>query len=169
MTDDLSGDVQQEATQAAKSATIDPRGPRFGAGITTLVLAGALLAIPSDDSSSVTLAAVLLGFQALVFGAATFVGMRAQLYGLIYRALVAPRLAPPTEREDPAPPRFAQLVGFIFVVVGLIGLAVGSLGLAQIATGLALAASFLNAVFGFCLGCEIYLLLRRLRGGAAAA
>ena len=53
-------------------------------------------------------------------------------------------------------------------MIALIGLAFGSLVVAQIATGLALAASFLNAVFGFCLGCEIYLLLRRLRGGAAA-
>lgn len=168
MAEDVSGDIRQSATPSTKPKMIDPRGPRFGAAITTLVLAGALLALPSDGSSSVTLAAVVLGFQALVFGAAAFAGMSAQLYGRIYRALVAPRLAPPSEMEDPAPPRFAQLVGFIFVVVALIGLAFGSVVVAQIATGLALAASFLNAVFGFCLGCEIYLLLRRLRGGVAA-
>ena len=80
---------------------------------------------------------------------------------------MAPRLGPPSDLEDPRPPRFAQLVGLIFVVVALVGLGVGSVVVAQIATAMALAASFLNAVFSFCLGCEMYVLLRRLRGGSA--
>jgi Domain of unknown function (DUF4395) len=34
-----------------------------------------------------------------------------------------------------------------------------------VAAALALIAALLNAVFGLCLGCELYLLLVRLRGG----
>jgi zinc transporter ZupT len=64
--------------------------------------------------------------------------------------------------EDAAPPRFAQGVGLVFTVVALVGYLSGATLLGAIATGFALAAAFLNAVFGFCLGCEVYLLARRL-------
>lgn len=51
----------------------------------------------------------------------------------------------------------------MFVVVALVGLAIGVPVVAQIATAFALAAAFLNAAFNFCLGCEIYLLVQRIR------
>ena len=72
-----------------------------------------------------------------------------------------PRLAPPAELEDPAPPRFAQAVGLGFALVALAGYLVGAPLLGALATGAALAAAFLNAAFGFCLGCELYLLILR--------
>ena len=80
--------------------------------------------------------------------------------------LVRPRLGAPRELEDPRPPRFAQAVGLGFAVVGPVGFAAGLTALALVATGLALAAALLNAVFGFCLGCEIYLLLQRATASA---
>jgi hypothetical protein len=131
---------------------IDPRGPRFGAAVTTAVLAVVL----------VTQNPWLLAAQAIVFalGAAD-----ASPYGLVFRRFVRPRLAPPAETEDAAPPRFAQAVGLGFAVVGLIGFAVGITALALGATAAALLAAFLNAAFGFCLGCETYLLIRRLQPG----
>ena len=61
----------------------------------------------------------------------------------------------------------AQAVGLGFAVVGLIGYLSGATLLGVVATAFALAAAFLNAAFGFCLGCEIYLLLRRLRRSPA--
>ena len=76
--------------------------------------------------------------------------------------MVRPRLAAPAHLEDPQPPRFAQAVGLVFAVVGLVGYLSGATLVGAIATGFALAAALLNAVFGFCLGCEIYLLIRRI-------
>jgi zinc transporter ZupT len=74
---------------------------------------------------------------------------------------VAPRLGLVCEREPGAPPRFAQLVGLLFAVVGATGYLLGAPVLGAVATGLALVAALLNAATGFCLGCELYLIVRR--------
>ena len=134
---------------------IDPRGPRFGALITTVVLAVVLI----------TGSGWLLAAQALVFAAATVFGLRYAPYGLAYRRLVRPRLGPPAELEPEAPPRFAQAVGLIFAVAGVAGYAAGVTWLGMAATAAAMVAAFLNGAFGFCLGCEMYLLIRRVWPG----
>ena len=136
---------------------IDPRGPRFVASLTAVLLAVALLASPP-----ITIA--LLAAQAVVFAIGAFRGIQNTPYSWLFRAFVRPRLAPPHELEDPAPPRFAQTVGLAFSVVALAGYLSGLPLLGAIATGAALAAAFLNAAFGFCLGCELYLLIKRVRG-----
>lgn len=137
---------------------IDPRGPRFGALITSVVLAVVL----------VTGSAWLLAAQALIFATGSAFGLRYAPYGWVYRRLVRPRLGPPAVLEPEAPPRFAQTVGLAFAAVGVAGYAAGLTWLGAAATAVALAAALLNAVFGFCLGCEVYLLIRRVRPGAAA-
>src|SRR3954454_8144910 len=81
---------------------VDPRGLRFGAVVTTLVLAVGL----------VTASAWVLLAQTLVFAVGAAAGLRRAPYGLLFRALVRPRLGPPRELEAEAPPRFAQAVGF---------------------------------------------------------
>lgn len=130
---------------------VDPRGPRFAAWVTTIVLAVVLI----------TAWWPLLAAQAVVFAIGGFIGLRYAPYSLLYRYLVAPRLRPTDEREEAAPLRFAQGVGFAFAVVGVLGYATGVVWLGIVATAFALAAAFLNAAFGFCLGCEVYLLFRR--------
>lgn len=130
---------------------VDPRGPRLAAWITTVVLAVVLA----------TQWWPLLAAQAVVFAIGAFAGFGYAPYSLLYKYLVAPRLRPPGEREDAAPLRFAQGVGFAFALVGTIGFAAGGTVLGMVATAFALAAAFLNAAFGFCIGCETYLLLRR--------
>ena len=147
----------------APSGVVDARGPRFGAVITTVVLAVILLTIPS------TLSLVLLVVQTVAFALGSLVGLHAQPYGVLFRNLVRPRLSAPTQFEAPEPPRFAQTVGLGFAVVGLIGLLTGATALAYVAVGFALGAAFLNAAFDFCLGCEMYLLGKRLFAGRAAA
>lgn len=127
---------------------VDPRGPRFAAALTTLVLALVL----------VTGSPWLLLAQAVVF--ALGVADRSP-YALVFRHAIRPRLAPPTEVEDVRPLRFAQAVGLSFAAVGLLGFAAGSELVAVVATASALAAAFLNAAFDICLGCELYLLVRR--------
>lgn len=132
---------------------IDPRGPRFGAWVTTVVLSAVLL----------TGSGWLLAGQAAVFAAGALAGLRFAPYGLLYRYLVRPLLGPPSELEDEAPPRFAQGVGLAFALAGIAGYLTGVAPVAVLATAAALAAAFLNAAFGLCLGCEMYLILLRLR------
>jgi Domain of unknown function (DUF4395) len=132
---------------------IDPRGPRFAAGITTVVLAITLL----------TGSLWLLAAQVAVFAIGAVWGVGASPYGWVYRTLVRPRLRPPGELEDARPPRFAQTVGLAVTGVGLVLALAGVPWAVEIAAGLALIAAFLNAFFGLCLGCELYLLLRRPR------
>ena len=135
---------------------VDPRGPRFGAAVTTIVLALALVFVGT------TFGTVLIAWQTLVFALGALVGLQAQPYGIFFRSVVKPRLSPPAELEDAAPPRFAQAVGLVFLVVALVGALLGATVVATVAIAFALAAAFLNAAFGFCLGCEMYLLGRRL-------
>ena len=130
---------------------IDPRSPRFAALITTVVLAVVM----------VTSSVWLLAAQAAVFAVGAVFGLRYSPYGWLYRKLVRSRLGPPAELEPEAPPRFAQAVGLIFALIGVAGYAAGISWLGRAATAAALAAAFLNAVFGFCLGCEMYVLIRR--------
>ncbi len=142
---------------------IDPRGPRFAATLTTLLLAGALVLAPSPATVA------LLAVQTVAFAIGAVSGIQHTPYSWLFRTFVRPRLGAPAELEDAAPPRFAQAVGLIFAVVALVGYGAGLDLLGAIATGFALAAAFLNAAFGFCLGCEVYLLLQRVKPDRATA
>ncbi|MBB4687574.1 DUF4395 domain-containing protein [Amycolatopsis jiangsuensis] len=137
---------------------VDPRGPRFAAIVTTVVLAVVL----------VTQWWPLLALQTVVFAIGAFIGLKPAPYSVVYRLLVAPRLGPPGEREDAAPLRFAQAVGFVFALIGTIGFVAGVSTLGIVATAFALFAAFLNAAFDFCLGCEMYLLIKRFSPARAS-
>jgi hypothetical protein len=79
-------------------------------------------------------------------------------YGMFFKGMVK---SPPKELEDAAPPRFAQGVGLAFALVGLVGYVAQITPLALGAVAAALFAAFLNAAFRFCLGCEMFLIIRR--------
>ena len=130
---------------------IDARGPRYSAAITSVVLALALI----TESSYV------IGFQFAVFLSAVLFGLRRSIYGFVYRNLIQPRLSGPVPSEDQRAPRFAQLIGALFAFIALLGGVTGNSAVFLIATSFALGAAFLNAAFGFCLGCQIYLILVR--------
>jgi hypothetical protein len=135
---------------------LDVRGPRVAAALTSVVLIVVLI----TGSGWLALA------QTAVF-AVTVAWPSLGPYGLVFRYLVRPRLGPPREFEPVAPFRFAQGVGFVFAAVATVGLLSGATVVGLVAAGLALVAAFLNAAFGLCLGCEAYLLLRRLTARAA--
>jgi hypothetical protein len=145
--------MTQLTSQSTKITTIDARGPRFSAGITVLVLATALA----------TQSAWILAFQGIVFAIGAFRGPQFTPYAVIFRKFVRPRLKGEAPTEDVRPPQFAQSVGLLFTLVALAGSLTGISAVFIIATGFALAAAFLNAAFDYCLGCEVYLLLLRLR------
>jgi hypothetical protein len=138
---------------------IDPRGPRVVAGITAVIL---LVVIALGLLGFTTPAAILLGAQAVVFLIAAVRGVQKHPYGYLYKAFVRPRLKPPVELEDPAPPTFAQGVGLFVVVIGLGLHLLGVPYALVIAAAAAFVAAFLNSVFAYCLGCQIYLLLARI-------
>ncbi|HLU33862.1 MAG TPA: DUF4395 domain-containing protein [Natronosporangium sp.] len=134
---------------------LDPRGVRFAATLTTIVLVLVL----------VTGSAWLALAQAAVF-ALTAASPARGPYALLYRAVLAPRLGPPADREDAAPVRFAQLIGFCFALGAGLAYLWGLVVLGAVLAGAALAAAFLNAAFGLCLGCQLYLAARRLTSRA---
>lgn len=146
----------EAGSPAGTAAGIDPRGPQVAAALTSIVLIAVLLLVPGP------LGVALLAAQAAVFGIGAARGAQHTPYSWVFRTLVRPRLSPPAELEDPAPPRFAQAVGFGFALVGLVGFLLGLDVLGQVAVGFALVAALLNAIFRLCLGCEMYLLYKRL-------
>jgi len=135
------------------SVSIDARGPRWSAVITTVVLASAL----------VTSSLWVIAFQAIVFAIGALRGPQFTPYGLIFKKFIKPRLKSEVTFEDVRPPQFAQAVGLGFALVAVIASITGAGGVFTIAVGFALAAAFLNAAFNFCLGCEMYLLILRAR------
>jgi len=175
-------------------AGIDPRGPRFAATITSVLLLIAtflgLIGIstaqagsfgwfayqPLSDAAftptnwaiqtaSVAQRALDPAFLVTVVIALLFLwsvlSPATAPWGAMFRRAVRPRLAPPAELEDPRPPRFAQGVGLVVVTVGILLHLFGVPWALPIATAAAFVAAFLNAAFGLCLGCQLYLLLQR--------
>jgi hypothetical protein len=174
----------------AEPARIDARGPRFAASITAMLLLIATVlalvgvstrrggitfpasggAVVSDGLWALSVAPLAArvadpGFLLLLVIAVLFVwglaAPRTAPWGALYRRVVQPRLAPPTEFEDPRPPRFAQGVGLVVTAAGLLLHLAGVPWALPIAAAMAFVAAFLNAVFGLCLGCQLYLLLQR--------
>lgn len=156
-----------DTTAAPTGTGIDPRGPRFGAAITAVLLLVVVvlgLLAPAGPTLTDRLTApgfLLLTALTLVFAWGAFAGIRRHPYGALYRAVVRPRLAPPATLEDPAPPTFAQGVGFAVSLAGVILHLIGVPGAVVIAASAAFIAAFLNAVFDYCLGCQLYVLLVR--------
>ena len=144
--------------EAKRVVLIDARGPRYTAALTTFVLSLALI----------TESNYIIGFQFAVFLSAVLFGLRRSIYGFLYRNLIQPRLSGPVPSEDERAPRFAQLVGSLFAFTALLGGLTGNSALFLIATSFALVAAFLNAAFGFCLGCQFYLILVRLKSRITA-
>lgn len=146
------------AAPAPGDGGIDVRGPRFGAGVSAVLLVAVLLL---GDLPGAALA--LLAVVAASFALGVARGVPGTWQAGLFRRVVAPRLGPVREREDPRPPRFAQLVGLLVTGVGVVLGALGVAAAVPVAAALALVAAFLNAAFGLCLGCELYLLGLRLR------
>jgi hypothetical protein len=143
--------MTQDLDSKKNTTIIDARGPRFGAVITTVVLATAL----ATNNLWVIVA------QAIVFAIGAFKGPQFTPYAFIYKSMVKPRLKGEVPTEDVRPPQFAQSVGLIFALVAIGGVLSGINVIFTVAVAFALGAAFLNAAFNFCLGCEIYLLLLR--------
>ena len=132
---------------------IDARGPRWSAGLTSIVLIIALI----------TCSPVLIIIQLVQFAIGAFAGPPKSPYAWLYKKFIQPRLSKTFDSEDVKPPQFAQFVGFIFALVATAGALTHTWPVFTVATSFALFAAFLNSAFGYCLGCKMYLLGVRLR------
>ena len=156
-----------DATVATRRTRgIDPRGPRFTAGITSvLLLVDVFLGLTTPIGATIAERAAEPAFMLLLVIALLFLwgvlSPRTAPWGAVYRSLVQPRLRPATELEDPRPPRFAQGVGLFVATIGLALHLIGVPWALPIAAAAAFVAAFLNAAFALCLGCQLYLLLQR--------
>lgn len=145
------------ATDAEGTPIVDVRGPRFGATVTTVVLAAALIV-----QGSVGLA--LLTWQWAAFALAAIAGLAWSPYGRLFRALKRRfDLGPPPATEPEAGPRFAQACGLMVATIALVLHLVGATTAGWVAAGVVLALSALLATTGLCVGCEVFVVTQRLR------
>ncbi len=141
---------------------IDPRGYRFGALMTLVVVLAALVAGAEPGRHHHHGRA-----DRDVPARAPPSGPRSRCSPGCSARFVRPRIGPPSETESFRPPRFAQQMGLFMAAAALIlGLAGVDAGFYVFAALIAIA-SFLNGVFNFCAGCEIYLLFKRATTKAA--
>jgi hypothetical protein len=148
---------------------IDPRGPRFSAAITAVLLLvvvglglGTAAAPPATVGARASEPAfILFAIVTALFAVGAVAGVQRHPYSWLFRHLVRRRLGAPGHLEDPEPPTFSQGVGLVVTLIGVVLHLLGvPFGLVVFA-GLAFIAAFLNAVFDYCVGCQIYLLLTR--------
>jgi hypothetical protein len=138
---------------------IDVRGPRVGAAITTVVLAVALVVQGPVGIG-------LVAWQWLAFTISAVGGLALSPYGNLFRwAKRRFDLGTPPATEAEGPPRFAQACGAAVTTVALLAFVAGATTVGWVAVGVVLALSTLLAGTGLCIGCELYLIGRRLRTG----
>jgi hypothetical protein len=136
---------------------IDPRAPRIGAAITSVISLSGFILVQIDLATGLSLLAIT--FLLFVWG--VFLP-KSHPYSLLFRA-IRPRLGAPEYLEDPRPPRFAQQVGLSVSALGLLIALIDPLAGVLVGLGVVFIASALNAYFDFCLGCVMYLRIKRLR------
>src|SRR5688500_15167893 len=145
--------MERAADPYRDTSVIDARGPRFNQAVVGLL---SLVAVTVGPWWLLALLAAQLAIG-LTFG------RRWCLPCLAYFELVQPRFGE-GPLEDARPPRFANLVGAVFLSAASAGFASGAeplgTGLGALVAGLAL----LAAATGFCAGCEAYKLGYRVTG-----
>jgi hypothetical protein len=151
------------AYDAAGRLLIDVRGPRFGAAITSVVLATALVVQGGVGTA-------LVVWQWAMFAIAAVLGLRHSVYGNLFRAVKRRLdLGPPPATEPEAGPRFAQACGLAVLTVALVALALGATTVAWVAVGTVLALSLLLASTDICIGCLLYGVIVRMPAPLGAA
>ena len=136
------------AAHLPKARMIDPRGHRFGAGVSAILLILAFV------TGSAWLVAVVL----LSIGVSAAFGLKYSIYGAIWRRVVKVAKLGPTEPEHEYPPRFAQVLGSVALILSLIAFAVGATTLGWVFALAVAGLQTLLATTGYCLGCRLYFL-----------
>ncbi len=127
---------------------IDPRGHRFGAGVSAVLLIVA----------TVTNSPWLVAFVLVSIGVSAAFGLRYSIYGAIWRRIVRVARLGPAEPEHEYPPRFAQVLGSVALILSLVAFALGATILGWVFALAVAALQTLLATTGYCLGCRLYFL-----------
>ena len=136
------------ASQLPPARMIDPRGHRFGAGLSAVLLVVSFLL---NAPVGVALALASIGVSAAF-------GLRYSIYGVIWRRIARALSLPKTEPEHEYPPRFAQTLGSIALILSLVAFALGASVVGWVfALGVAGLQALLG-ITGYCLGCRMYFL-----------
>ena len=136
------------AARLPKARMIDPRGHRFGAGVSATALILAFL------TGTVWLVALAL----LSIGVSAAFGLKYSIYGVIWRRIVKIAHLGKTEPEHEYPPRFAQVLGSTALILSLLAFALGAATLGWLFALAVAGLQTLLAVTGYCLGCRLYFL-----------
>ncbi len=143
-----------------KIEQLDPRGPRFGAGISSILML--IVIYLSLDPASEAIALGVMGFAVVMFTFGSVLGPARHPYSFLYKYTLRKFLKAPAYLEPATPVHFAQVIGLVITGLGLI---LGLFGIPYalpIAAAAAFMAAFVNAVFAYCIGCQMYLGLKRL-------
>lgn len=143
-----------------KQEQLDPRGPRFGAGITSVLMLAVIYF--SLDEATTDIALAVMAFSVIMFVFGSLLGPAKHPYSYLYKHTLRKLLKAPSFMEAAKPVRFAQVVGLIVTGSGLILHFLDVPNALPIAAAAAFVAAFLNSVFAYCLGCQMYLGLKRL-------
>ena len=143
-----------------KIEQLDPRGPRFGAGITSILML--VVIYLSLDPASEGLALAVMGFAVVMFSFGSLLGPARHPYSYLYKYTLRKFLMAPAYLEPATPVHFAQVIGLVITGLGLVLGLIGVDFALPIAAAAAFMAAFVNAVFAYCIGCQMYLGLKRL-------
>ncbi|MFZ5446754.1 MAG: DUF4395 family protein [Myxococcota bacterium] len=132
---------------------IDSRAPRFNQ---LVVATGSLLAV-------LTGAWPLLGLLGLQLAVSVAFGRRYCLPCVFYFEVLQPRIGE-GELEDSRAPRFANLIGALFLLSAATAWAAGFATVGAVLGGIVAALAGLAVSTGLCVGCEVYRLLAKVRG-----
>jgi hypothetical protein len=138
----------EAAARLPKARMIDPRGHRFGAGVSAIVLIVAFL------SGTVWLVALALAS----IGVSAAFGLRYSVYGVAWRRIAKALSLPKVEPEHEYPPRFAQVLGSVALILALVAFAAGATTLGWVFTLAVAGLQTVLATTGYCLGCRLYFL-----------
>jgi hypothetical protein len=138
---------QMASTPRLGARLIDPRGQRFGAGLSAAALAVAVL-LQSP---------LLVALVALALGVSSATGTQNFAFGRPWPAIRRRlRLGPPSYQEPEFGPRFAQALGFVFLALGSVLVAVGLTPVGWLPVLAVVGLQTLLAGTGYCLGCKLY-------------
>jgi hypothetical protein len=143
-----------------KPGQLDPRGPRFGAGITSVLML--LVIYFSLEPATVPIAVGILAFSVVMFTFGSTVGPAKHPFSYLYKFTLRKFLKEPTYLEPAKPVHFAQVIGLVVTGSGLLLHLLSVPNALPISAALAFLAAFVNAAFAYCIGCQMYLGLKRL-------